>query len=62
MLVVMLQARSVVLVMPFAYLELDLVKAALMPEAMTETHLGPIWDRSVEVLVAKVFEGSRWGR
>ena len=58
-----------ILVMPSAsdgvlvgYLDLDLLKAALMPETMTERHLGPMWDRSVKVWVAKVFEGSCWGR
>jgi hypothetical protein len=44
------------------HLDFNLVKAALMPETMTERHLGPMWDRSVKVWVAKVFEGSCWGR
>jgi hypothetical protein len=58
-----------ILVMPSAsdsvlvgHLDFDLVKAALMLETMTERHLGPMWDRSVKVWVAKVFEGSWWGR
>ena len=58
-----------ILVMPSAssgvlvgYLDFDLLKAALMPETMTEPHLGPMWDRSVKVWIAKVIEGNRWGR
>jgi hypothetical protein len=27
-------------------LDFDVVKAALMPEITTETHMGPMWDRS----------------
>ena len=57
MLVVMLQARSVVPVVPSAsggvllgYLDLDLVKAALMPETMTEPHLGHMWGSFCESL------------
>jgi hypothetical protein len=38
------------------------VKAALMPETMSEPHLGPMWDRSVKVWIAKVSQGNRWER
>jgi hypothetical protein len=42
--------------------DFDLVKAALMPETMSEPHLGPMWDRSVKVWIAKVSQGNRWER
>lgn len=42
------------------YLDFDLVKAALMPETMTGPHLGPMWDRSVKVWVAKSLREVGW--